>query len=133
MLSFQAERILVVDDIEDNLFLLKSILVDEGYEVDTANNGELALAKISAEPPDLVLLDAMMPGIDGYEVTRRIRQNDKLPFMSILMLTAYDDANVPQGLDLGANDFIRKPIDFEELLARVRVSLRLKHSLSSPK
>lgn len=133
MLPFQAEHILIVDDIEDNLFLLKSILVDEGYEVDTANNGELALAKISAEPPDLVLLDAMMPGIDGYEVTRRIRQNDKLPFMSILMLTAYDDANVPQGLDLGANDFIRKPIDFEELLARVRVSLRLKHSLSSPK
>ncbi len=55
------------------------------------------------------------------------------PGCTILMLTAYDDANVPQGLDLGANDFIRKPIDFEELLARIRVSLRLKHSLSSPK
>ena len=75
MLPFQAERILVVDD------------------MDIANNGKLALDKISASPPDLVLLDAMMPGIDGYEVTRRIRQNDKLPFIPILRLTAYDDAN----------------------------------------
>ena len=112
------------------MFLLKSVLVDEGYEVDSANNGKLALAKISASPPDLVLLDAMMPGMDGYEVTRRIRQNDKLPFMPILLITAYDNADVPQGLDLGANDFIRKPIDFEELLARVRACLRLKRSLN---
>ncbi len=138
MLSFQtksqtkqAKRILVVDDVEDNLFLLQAVLTEEGYEVDSAPNGKLALAKIEASPPDLVLLDAMMPGIDGYEVTRRVRQNKKLPFIPILLITAHENANIPEGLELGANDFIRKPIDFDELLARIKAFLRLKHSLDS--
>ncbi|HEY9668563.1 MAG TPA: response regulator [Coleofasciculaceae cyanobacterium] len=128
----QAKRILVVDDIEDNLFLLQSILTDEGYEVDTAQNGKLALSKIEASPPDLVLMDAMMPGMDGYEVTRRIRNNKKLPFIPILMITAHIEANVPKGLELGANDFIRKPIDYDELMARIKAFLRLKSSVNSP-
>ncbi|MFB2982904.1 PleD family two-component system response regulator [Microseira sp. BLCC-F43] len=136
MVSFQsklqAKRILVVDDIEDNLVLLQAILTDEGYEVDLAKNGKLALAKVEASPPDLVLMDAMMPGMDGYEVTRRIRQNKKLAFIPILMITAYEDANAAKGLDLGANDFIRKPIDYDELLARVKASLRLKDMMNSP-
>jgi signal transduction histidine kinase len=71
----------------------------------------------------------MMPGIDGYEVTRRIRKNAKLPFMPILLITAYDQPSVAQGLDMGADDFIRKPVEFDELLARVRSLLRLKHSV----
>src|ERR687886_1743055 len=125
----QAQRILVVDDLEDNLFLLQTILTEEGYEVDTAKNGKAALAKIEASPPDLVLLDAMMPGMDGYEVTRRIRQNKKLPFIPILLITAYENANIPQGLDLGANDLIRKPIDFDELMARIKSVLRLKQMI----
>jgi CheY-like chemotaxis protein len=128
----QAKRILIVDDIEDNLFLLHAILTEEGYEVDSANNGKSALAKIEASPPDLVLMDAMMPGMDGYEVTRRIRQNKKLPFIPIILITAYENANVPQGLELGANDFIRKPIDFDELMARIKAFLRLKQSINSP-
>lgn len=128
----QAKRILVVDDVEDNLFLLKSILTEEGYDVDTAPNGKLALSKIEASPPDLVLMDAMMPGIDGYEVTRRIRKNKKLPFIPILMITAHIEANVPKGLELGANDFIRKPIDYDELMARIKAFLRLKQSINSP-
>jgi DNA-binding response OmpR family regulator len=139
MLSFQnehqaqqAKRILVVDDIEDNLSLLEAILTEEGYEVDSAKNGKTALVKIEASPPDLVLIDAMMPGMDGYEVTRRIRQNKKLPFIPILMITAYDNANVPEGLNLGANDFIRKPIDFDELMARIKAFLRLKPSINLP-
>lgn len=139
MLSFQsqrrtqqAKRILVVDDIEDNVFLLQSMLTEEGYEVDSATNGKSALAKIEASPPDLVLLDAMMPGMDGYEVTRRIRQNKKLPFIPILLITAYENANVPEGLNLGANDFIRKPIDYDELMARINAFLRLKQGVNSP-
>jgi DNA-binding response OmpR family regulator len=122
----QAKRILVVDDIEDNVVLLQTILTEEGYEVDTANNGKLALTKVEASPPDLLLLDAMMPGMNGYEVTRRIRENKNLPFIPILLITAYEDANVAKGLDLGANDFIRKPIEYDELIARVKASLRLK-------
>ncbi len=139
MVSFQsngknkeAKRLLIVDDVEDNLFLLEAILTEEGYEVDSAKNGKEALAKIEASPPDLVLLDAMMPGMDGYEVTRRIRQNKKIPFIPVLLITAYENANIPQGLDLGANDFIRKPIDYEELMARIKAFLRLKQSMSSP-
>ncbi len=128
----QAKRILVVDDIEDNLFLLQAILADEGYEVDIAKNGKSALAQIEASIPDLVLMDAMMPGMDGYEATRRIRQNKKLPFIPILLITAYENANVPQGLELGANDFIRKPIDFDELMARIKAVLRLKEMINSP-
>ncbi|HEY9726707.1 MAG TPA: response regulator [Chroococcales cyanobacterium] len=137
MSPFQAKRqatkrILVVDDIEDNVSLLQVILTEEGYEVDTAIDGKSALAKVEASPPDLVLLDAMMPKMDGYEVTRRIRQNNKLPFIPILLITAYIEADVPKGLELGANDFIRKPIDYDELLARVKSTLRLKDMMNSP-
>jgi CheY-like chemotaxis protein len=128
----QAKRILVVDDLEDNLFLLQTILAEEGYEVDIAKNGKSALAKIEESSPDLVLMDAMMPGMNGYEVTRRIRQNKKLPFIPILMITAYVEANVPKGLELGANDFIRKPIDYDELMARIKASLRLKEMINYP-
>jgi signal transduction histidine kinase len=71
----------------------------------------------------------MMPGIDGFEVTRRIRRNEKLPFIPILLITAYDEPSVAKGLDSGADDFIRKPVEFDELLARVRSLLRLKHSV----
>ncbi len=126
----QAKRILLVDDLEDNVSLLEAILAEEGYEIDSARNGKSALAKIEASPPDLVLMDAMMPGMDGYEVTRRIRENPKLPFIPILMITASESANIPQGLELGANDFIRKPIDFEELIARIKASLRLKNMVN---
>jgi DNA-binding response OmpR family regulator len=127
----QAKRILVVDDIEDNLFLLQTILTEEGFEVDVAKNGKLALAKIEATPPDIVLMDAMMPGMNGYETTRRIRQNKNLPFMPILLITAYLDANAAQGLELGANDFIRKPIEYDELMARIKSSLRFKEMMNS--
>lgn len=127
----QPKRILVVDDIADNVFLLEEILKEEGYEVDTAKDGKSALAKIEASPPDLVLLDTMMPGMDGYEVTRLIRQNKKLPFIPILLITAVESADVSKGLDLGANDFIRKPIDYDELMARIKAFLRLKATMNS--
>lgn len=114
----------MVDDLPDNIFLLQTLLEAEGYEVETADSGNLALTKIETNPPDLVLLDIMMPDMNGYEVTHRIRQNPALPFFPILLISAHEQDDLVQGLDLGANDFIRKPIDFDELLARVRAFLR---------
>lgn len=122
----QLKRILIVDDMPDNISLLEAILVEEGYVVDTANNGKAALAKAKTEIPDLILMDAMMPGMDGLEVTRLIREQKDLPFIPILLITAYENLNAAEALDLGANDFVRKPIDYDELMARVRASLRLK-------
>ena len=124
------DRLLIVDDVPDNLFLVRTILEEEGYEIVTSSNGRDALKIIESEPPDLVLLDVMMPVMDGYEVTRRIRGMKDLPFIPILLLTAYDRANAVKGLDLGADEFIRKPIEADELLARVRSLLRLKHSIA---
>ncbi|MBE9146092.1 sensor histidine kinase [Planktothrix mougeotii] len=124
-----SDRILAVDDSPDNLFLIEAILAEEGYEVVCKSDGSSALASINTDPPDLVLLDVMMPGIDGYEVTRRIRTNPHLPFIPILLITAHDHSSVVEGLDAGADDFIRKPVEVDELLARVRSLLRLKHSI----
>jgi signal transduction histidine kinase len=124
-----ADSILVVDDSPDNVFLIQTILEEEGYAIRTAENGPSALAEIEQSPPHLVLLDVMMPGMDGFEVTQRIRQNTNLPFIPILLITAYDQPSVAQGLDMGADDFIRKPVEVDELLARVRSLLRLKHSV----
>ncbi|MBN8563881.1 MAG: hybrid sensor histidine kinase/response regulator [Leptolyngbya sp. UWPOB_LEPTO1] len=123
------DRILVVDDTLDNCLLIQAILQDEGYQVELADSGKEALRIIEQSPPDLILLDVMMPEMDGYEVTRRIRANAALPFIPILLTTAYDQPSVAQGLDTGADDFIRKPVHFDELLARVRALLRLKHSV----
>lgn len=123
------DHILVVDDTPDNLFLIQAILEEEGYQITIVDNGKEALAKIEASPPDLVLLDVMMPEMDGFQVTRLIRESQELPFIPILLITAYDQPSVAQGLDIGADDFIRKPVEFEELLARVRSLLSLKHSV----
>lgn len=123
------DNILVVDDSPDNIFLIQTILEEEGYKISTAEDGPSALLLIDQSPPHLVLLDVMMPGMDGFEVTQRIRQNDQLPFIPILLITAYDQPSVAQGLDMGADDFIRKPVEVDELLARVRSLLRLKHSV----
>ncbi|MEH2255396.1 hybrid sensor histidine kinase/response regulator [Nostoc sp.] len=122
-------RILAVDDTQDNLILVQAILESEGYEIDLASDGIKALRQIEQSPPDLILLDVMMPGIDGYEVTRRIRNNPAISYIPILLITAFHQSSVVEGLDAGADDFIRKPFDTDELLARVRSLLRLKHSL----
>ncbi|MGJ3251490.1 MAG: hybrid sensor histidine kinase/response regulator [Elainellaceae cyanobacterium] len=126
----KADRILAVDDSPDSLFLIENILAEEGYEVVCAENGQLALSEIARFPPDLVLLDVMMPGIDGYEVTRRIRQHPEWSYIPVLLVTAHEQSCVVEGLDAGADDFIRKPIvEVDELLARVRSLLRLKHTI----
>ncbi|HEY9880278.1 MAG TPA: response regulator [Leptolyngbyaceae cyanobacterium] len=123
-------RVLIVDDLIDNLFLLQTLLEAEGYQVETADGGREALTKVWESPPDLILLDVMMPDVNGYEVTRQIRQNSTLPFIPILLVTAHEDPNAIEGFDVGANDFIRKPIDPDELLARVRAFLQLKKDVA---
>lgn len=122
-------RILAVDDTRDNLILVQTILESEGYEIDLVTDGLSALEKVLQSPPDLILLDVMMPGMDGYEVTRRIRNNPEINYIPILLITAFHESSVVEGLDAGADDFIRKPFDTDELLARVRSLLRLKRSL----
>ena len=120
-------RILIVDDHEDNVDLLQARLAAWGFRTDKAMDGEEALRLISRTPPDLVLLDVMMPGIDGCEVARRIKGNKRLPFIPIIMQTALDSTESKvEGLAAGADDYITKPIDFPELEARIRSMLRIK-------
>lgn len=125
----EADRILVVDDILDNSFLLQTILEEEGYQVEVACSGQDALQVIEETPPDLVLLDVMMPEMNGFEVTQRIRQNSNLPFIPILLITGYIEPSPSEGFDVGADGFIRKPVDMDELLDRVRSILPPKSSL----
>ncbi|WP_445632850.1 histidine kinase [Nostoc sp. DSM 114161] len=127
--TVKKDKILVVDDIFDNLLILEAVLQDKDYELSLVEDSKIALSMVEQSPPDLILLDVMMPGIDGYEFTRRIRQNQGLPFIPILLITAHYESSVVQGLDAGADDFIRKPFDPDELHARVRSLLRLKHSI----
>jgi two-component system response regulator MprA len=115
-------RILVVDDDPRIASSLRRALVYEGYEVDTAGDGTEGLSKAREQPPDLVILDVMMPGLDGIEVCLRLRAEGDV---AILMLTARDATSARvQGLDSGADDYLVKPFAFEELLARVRALLR---------
>ncbi|WOD37865.1 hybrid sensor histidine kinase/response regulator [Nodosilinea sp. E11] len=123
--------ILAVDDSPDNLFLIESILDDPDYRMTCVESGQEALRVVQQAPPDLILLDVMMPGLDGYAVTQRIRSDSTLPYIPILLITAHDQSSLVQGLDAGADDFIRKPVDVNELRARVRSLLRLKRSIDA--
>ncbi len=127
----QVERILVVDDTPDNLFLIETVLQAEGYQVEVADNGEDALSKIEVEPPDLLLLDLMMPGMHGYEVAQRIRQNNDLPFIPIILITGCEQLDVADEFDVAIDGFICKPIDFDELLTQVRAILAMKSTANA--
>ncbi len=115
-------RILIIEDDEAIQRFLRRGLTYEGYNVDSATEGQAGLALARDHPPDLVVLDWMLPGLDGLEVCRRLRAGGPVP---ILMLTARDTVhNRVQGLDAGADDYMVKPFDLEELLARIRALLR---------
>ncbi|OGP66624.1 MAG: two-component system response regulator [Deltaproteobacteria bacterium RBG_16_44_11] len=119
--------ILVVDDQPQNIELLEAHLVPQGYEIIKAANGEEALEKLSGNQTDLILLDVMMPGMDGFEVTRRIRQDNKQRLLPIILVTALRETqDRVKGIEAGCDDFISKPVDKMELLARVRSLLKVK-------
>jgi len=118
--------ILVVDDEESILELLKFNLEKEGFRVETAADGHDALRKAETEPPDLVVLDWMLPGIDGLEVCRRLRADPRTALLPVIMLTARgEEVDKVLGLELGANDYVTKPFSPRELTARVRAQLRV--------
>jgi two-component system, cell cycle response regulator len=123
----ESALILVVDDNPDNLEIISTRLRFRGYDVLVAERGEEAIAKVHGEAPDLILLDIMMPDMDGYEVARRIRAERDLPYIPIIVVTARDSTeDKVTGLDAGADDYLTKPINFPELEARVRSMLRIK-------
>jgi DNA-binding response OmpR family regulator len=119
--------ILVVDDQTQNNDLLEAFLVPEGYEIIKATSGEEALAKLASTEIDLILLDVMMPGMDGFEVTRRIRQDKKNKLMPIILVTALKETEDRiQGIKAGCGDYISKPFDKMELFARIQSLLKIK-------
>jgi adenylate cyclase len=112
--------VLVVDDEEHNRTLLRDPLEQRGYEVEEAENGEQALQKIAARPPDVILLDLMMPVMDGFEVCRRLKTVGKTAHLPILLVTALSDRKERlMGIAVGANDFLNKPIDLQDVVLRV--------------
>src|SRR3954470_10379781 len=120
-------RILVVDDIEANVRLLEAKLSAEYYEVLTASDGPTALAMAVAEKPDIILLDVMMPGMDGFQVCRRLKDDPETRHIPVVLVTALDGrADRVTGLEAGADEFLTKPIDDVLLFARVRSLVRLK-------
>jgi DNA-binding response OmpR family regulator len=118
--------ILAVDDSAESLALLVNLLTPAGYQVLPADSGELALAAVAANPPDLILVDVRMPGIDGLEVCRRLKARDETRNIPIILISAFADVkDWVQGLQLGAADYITKPFQAEELLTRVGTHLAL--------
>ncbi|MEY4747831.1 MAG: hypothetical protein RIQ60_45 [Pseudomonadota bacterium] len=122
-----AAHVLIVDDAERNTRLLADLLGAKGYRASTAASGEQALAAIQADPPDLLLLDVMMPGMNGYEVCTALRANPAHALLPIVLVTALDPASERvKGMAAGADEFLSKPINQAELLARVKSLLRVK-------
>jgi len=122
-----SERILVVDDDPRNVRLLEGIFRTAGYIVDKAHSGREALDRIAETPPDLALLDVMMPGMSGHEVCRSLKENERtraIPVMLVTALSSLEDK--VEGLDIGADDFVSKPVNRVELLAKTRSLLRIK-------
>jgi len=121
-------RILVVDDVEPNRELLEAHLISEGYQVETAGSGHEALAKVQEKAPDIILLDIQMPGIDGYQVCKTLKESGNTRLIPIIMITALKDVeNKIKAIEVGADDFISKPFNKHEVLARVRSLLKVKY------
>ena len=124
--SSRAARILVVDDIPENVRLLEAVLVPRGYEVLTATSGEEALDVVASAHPDLLLLDVVMPGMDGYAVCRALRDDEETSVLPVIMITSSIGQEKTPAIEAGADDFITKPFNHEELHTRVKSLLRIK-------
>ena len=123
------EEILVVDDTPANLRLLSDLLTQHGYRVRPATDGTLALKSVAARTPELILLDVNMPGMDGYEVCRRLKADEKSSRIPVIFISAFGDTRQKvTGFEAGGLDYITKPFEAEEVLARVRTHLRLRHA-----
>jgi putative two-component system response regulator len=120
-------RILIVDDLPENLDILGGLLEPEGYSIETARDGQEAVEKALASPPDLILMDVSMPRLTGFEACRRLKGDERTQLVPILLVTglgARDDRI--EGIAAGCDDFLTKPVDFEQLIARTRSALRMK-------
>jgi phosphate regulon transcriptional regulator PhoB len=128
------KKILIVEDEHDVVKLLKYNLEKEGFKVSYTTEGSLALAEIRRDEPDLVILDLMLPGLDGLEICRQLRRNEKYTSLPLLMLTARgEEADRVVGLEMGADDYVTKPFSMRELIARVRALLRRREQPGSLK
>ena len=122
--------ILIVDDVQANITILERTLASVGYNISVAFNGQKALDLVPKLKPDLILLDIMMPGIDGYEVCRRLKQSDVSKYIPVIFITAKGDTeSIVEGFDVGAVDFIMKPFKVKEVCARVHTHLTLSAAL----
>ena len=122
-----AGRVLVVDDVEGNVRLAASVLEPEGYDVSSASNGREALAELARNQPDLILLDVMMPDLDGFETCRQLKSRGATRLIPVVLVTALrDSSDRIRGIDAGADDFVSKPFNPHELRARVRSLVRIK-------
>jgi len=120
-------RILIVDDTPANVHILQARLAANGYDIVTATDGEEALAVVREAQPDLILLDVMMPKLDGFEVCRRLRSDAAIPFIPIIMVTAKSEPkDIVAGLEAGGDEYLAKPVDQAALVARVKSMLRIK-------
>src|ERR1700730_16437021 len=114
-------RVLFIDDNPQNVLLVRGQLEREGYLVDSALSGQQGLDSALAQPPDLILLDIMMPGLDGYQVCQLLRENESTSAVPVIVLTALNEkTDKMQAYESGADDFLSKPVDRAELLSRVR-------------
>ena len=128
-MSDKKDLVLVVDDNPQNLQVLGPMLENKGYDVAFATSGEQALEFIDSETPDLVLLDIMMPGMDGYQVCKRLKKEKTTASIPVIFLTAKSDADdIVQGFEAGGVDYVTKPFNSAELLARVKTHLELKNA-----
>ena len=121
-----ADRILVVDDEEEIRNLLESFLTDQGYEVVLASDGNQAIELAETEAPQTIILDIKLPGLNGIEVCKRLKEKEKTSAIPVIIITGFGDNKLP-ALDAGADDFVNKPFDMAELSVRVKSALRIRH------